>query len=267
MSDPWQPGGGQPPPSAPPPPGSGGFPQQPGYPPQQPPPPGYPSPPGGFPPAPAGGPGWSPPGGGQGTDGFAIAALVLGILSCIPLGIIFGIIALNRIGRSGQKGRGLAIGGIVASVVWGALVVGAVALGGDDAERDDEGTITDAGSEDVFDLGTGDCINNPTEESELETVDAVPCTEPHDAEVFAEFDMSAAGDTYPGVPAAQQEAQTGCSEQFEGFVGMPFDGTALNLYYLYPTQDSWDRLDDRQITCLVSDPAGPTTGTLEGAAR
>jgi len=60
----------------------------------------------------------------------AIAALVLGILSILfgilffPLGfllaiigLVLGVLALNRSRRSGGAGRGLAIGGIVTSVL------------------------------------------------------------------------------------------------------------------------------------------------------
>ena len=66
------------------------------------------------------------------TRGLAIASLVLGIVGLCTVGltgivgIILGIIALKKIGRSGGQvaGRGLAIGGIVASVVT--LLLGAI---------------------------------------------------------------------------------------------------------------------------------------------
>src|SRR5205814_5339486 len=49
------------------------------------------------------------------TDGFAIAALVCAILSFVPLGLLFGIIALVRIRKRGRSGRGLAITSLVIS--------------------------------------------------------------------------------------------------------------------------------------------------------
>jgi hypothetical protein len=71
--------------------------------------PGYPPP-----------PGWSPyPS--QGTNGFAIAALVLGILWIWWIGailaIVFGIVALRQLKQRPQGGRGLAIAGIVIGAV------------------------------------------------------------------------------------------------------------------------------------------------------
>ncbi|MCF2530158.1 DUF4190 domain-containing protein [Yinghuangia soli] len=92
---------------------------------------GYP--PGGYPP-----PGYLPPGyqqpgyGGYGygpqpgTNGMAIASLVLSIV-CLSgvgsvLGVIFGHIALGQIERTGQQGRGMAIAGLVIGYVGLAVV-------------------------------------------------------------------------------------------------------------------------------------------------
>jgi len=53
----------------------------------------------------------------KGTNGLAIASLVLGIIWIYWLGsilaVIFGHVALSQIARSGQNGRGLAIAGLV----------------------------------------------------------------------------------------------------------------------------------------------------------
>jgi hypothetical protein len=63
----------------------------------------------------------------SGTDGFAIAALVLGLLGfigiCAILGVVFGLVALNRIGTSGRGGRGMAIAGTVLGGVWLVLTI------------------------------------------------------------------------------------------------------------------------------------------------
>jgi hypothetical protein len=105
---------------------------------QAPPPAGF-----GQAPGPAGYPqwaGWGPPALQQsGTDGMAIAGFVLGLLGILGisaiLGIVFGSVALGRVRRTGQSGRGLAIAGVVLGSCWLALyvlliVVGAVAGGG-----------------------------------------------------------------------------------------------------------------------------------------
>jgi Domain of unknown function (DUF4190) len=51
-----------------------------------------------------------------GTNGMAIASLVCAFL-CSILGLVFGIVALNQINQRPQGGRGLAIAGIVISIV------------------------------------------------------------------------------------------------------------------------------------------------------
>ncbi|MCV7445172.1 DUF4190 domain-containing protein [Mycobacterium paraense] len=95
--------------------------QPPSYPP--PPPGGY-----GYPPPPAGGYGYPPPPGYPppqmvGTNGFAVASLVCSLFGWVCmfigafLGIIFGFVALSQIRRTGQKGRGMAIAGIVIGAV------------------------------------------------------------------------------------------------------------------------------------------------------
>ena len=59
-----------------------------------------------------------------GTNGLAIASLVVSFF-CSIVGIILGFVALNQIKRTGQGGRGLAIAGIVigfASIVIGIAI-------------------------------------------------------------------------------------------------------------------------------------------------
>ena len=70
----------------------------------------------------------------QGTNGFAVAALVSGILGCslvlIVLAGVFGCVALSQIKKTGQAGRGLAIAGLVAAGVWVAAVAALVVFTG-----------------------------------------------------------------------------------------------------------------------------------------
>ncbi len=69
------------------------------------------------------------------TSGLAVASLVCSLIFCIPLlgliGAIMGIAALGATKRPGVRGRGLAIGGIIAGVLvtflWIAGVVGIAA--------------------------------------------------------------------------------------------------------------------------------------------
>jgi Domain of unknown function (DUF4190) len=118
---------------------AGGQPYATGYPPGQP-PPGQAYPPG---PPPYGQAYPGQPGYGQPTgypsppagrvNGFAIASFVLGLagfmLVTLVLSVVFGIVALAGIRRTGGRGRGLAIAGLVLSGVWVLLFAVIIAIG------------------------------------------------------------------------------------------------------------------------------------------
>ncbi|MEU5880390.1 DUF4190 domain-containing protein [Spirillospora sp. NPDC047279] len=83
-----------------------------------------------------------------GTNGLAIASLVLGILWLCWIGsivaIVTGFIALGQIRRTGQSGRGLAIAGIVLGVlgVLTGIVTGIViALAGNELQKTESASI------------------------------------------------------------------------------------------------------------------------------
>ncbi|MBO1753103.1 septum formation family protein [Actinotalea sp. BY-33] len=121
-------------------------------------------------------------------------------------------------------------------------------------------------SESVFDLEVGDCMNSPdVADEELSSVSTVPCDEPHDAEAYAAM-MFEDGD-FPGLQGVVSASEAYCLDEFETFIGLPYDASELGVTSIYPTQDSWDRLDDREVLCLVIDEQGDVTGSLEGAQR
>ena len=65
----------------------------------------------------------------SGINPFAIASLICGILGFFggaPLGLIFGIIAMRQIRRTGQRGSGQAVWGLVLSAIWLVIVLGLV---------------------------------------------------------------------------------------------------------------------------------------------
>lgn len=124
--------------------------------------------------------------------------------------------------------------------------------------------IVEEGDADVFALQVGDCMNEVTEELVSE-VPVVPCDQPHDEEVF--FDLSLEGDEYPGDDDVQTQADEACLAQFEPFVGLAYDTSTLDMYAYRPSQESWESLDDRVVSCVIYDPAGQVTGTLAGTAR
>ena len=65
---------------------------------------------------------YAQPQAGGGTNGFAIASIICAFL-CAPLGLIFGFIARSQIKERHEGGDGLAVAGIVISLVAIALAI------------------------------------------------------------------------------------------------------------------------------------------------
>lgn len=235
----------------------GPFGGQPGYPPpygQGPYPPG----PAGFPPGQQPYPGPPPA---RGTDGFAIAALIFGIIGGVLLGVIFGIVALRRIRRNGTGGRGLAITGLVLSGLWTLLIVAAVVLAFASGSVSVQ-SGAQPGSDDVAptSLQAGQCITSLTETTNLTSVPIVPCTEPHQGEVFAVFDLPEGA--YPGETQLAEQVTTRCSEELAAYAPTAAQDGSVRLFYIYPLERNWAD-GDRETVCIAVSPS-PTTGSIRG---
>ena len=167
--------------------------------------------------------------------------------------------------RAMRPAVGAAIFAAAALAISGCSLLG----GSEDPERDEEtGEITEAEDEaDVFSLRVGDCLNaaDMGGAEGVATVAARPCTEAHDAEVYASTMMTDA--SFPGDDAAFAQADEYCMAEFTTFVGLTYEESVLGVQFLAPSQETWDGMDDREILCIVMDEAGGLTATLAGAAR
>lgn len=79
------------------------------------------------------------------------------------------------------------------------------------ADRDVAGSIISEGNIDAFAMQVGDCFNDDPE----------------------------------------QDATDECVARFESFVGRDYMSSQLDVLPMYPTRESWDELDDREIVCAV----------------
>jgi hypothetical protein len=234
-------------------PGPGAY-QEPAYGPG---PGGYP-PPGGYP-----GPGYPPPAQKPGTNGFAIASLIFGIIGGVLLGFIFGFIALSQTKRTGQNGRGLALAGVILSAMWTIGIVLAVILAiTTSAKRDTGGSVTEGGSISATALQVGDCVNGLRNSTNLSSLPGVPCTLPHEGEVFAVFDLPA-GD-YPGSAAVDDQVSRECNDRLTAYSPSAGSDPDVGLFSVYPLEQNWNR-GDRQVVCLATAAGGNTaTGSIKG---
>lgn len=119
----------------------------------------------------------------------------------------------------------------------------------------------------VFSLEAGECFDDPDLSAEgISDVDKVDCAEPHDNEVFATFDLP--GDDYPGDEQVRELAFTGCEERFADYVGIDYASSVLFIFPIFPTEETWNEVDDREVICGLFDGSGEKLeGSMEGAAR
>ena len=205
------------------------------------------------------------------TNRLAVASLVLGILTplgCIPglLSVIFGIVALIRVGDRRERGTGLAIGGLAATGAWAVVIalgiVAAVVTGDPDgAAPRASGSSPEAASGDVTpeDLTNGDCIRELPEGDRFLDVPTVPCDEPHEAQVYSMFDL-ADGD-WAGEDSVIDDASEGCLDLLDADFPGAYDDPDVDIFFLYPTELTW-RFGNREVVCAIYYLDGQRTGSL-----
>ena len=147
------------------------------------------------------------------------------------------------------------------AAILGFAVYGAVT----DADRDSSGAIIGEGSVDAFDVHVGDCFDDYSTSfnDEVSSVPGVPCSDPHDNEAFAVFDVTIT--SYPESDDHMAElAHNSCLERFDSFVGRDYESSSLDIITLYPTSASWKQ-SDREVVCAVYDmEAIKLVGSVQG---
>jgi hypothetical protein len=146
------------------------------------------------------------------------------------------------------------------------VIVAVMAVVGCGSERDGAaGKSTESGDVDVSELDVGDCLADFTDATQLSSIEASPCSEPHSDEIYATGEIPD-GDEYPGRTAVESAAQDICLSHYEAFVGLPYEDSVFDIGYLAPTKDSWAE-KDRAVLCTIFDPLEEVTGSLRGAER
>lgn len=194
-----------------------------------------------------------------GTNGFAVAALVFGLLGGVLLSVLFGVLALVQIRRRPQAGKGAAIAGLALSATWVVLGVGVAVILALTADSGADSTVADNGQVSVDEIRLRDCLNGLTEGRNIANLPVVPCTEPHDGEVFAEFPIS--GATFPGDAAVATQAEEGCVERLRSYAPKAAEDPNTELYFLHPTAASW-LTGDHDVLCVALSASGKRTGSI-----
>ena len=206
---------------------------------------------GAVPVSPPAAPGWGgaqPPYGGplpptQRLHGLATAALVCGLIGLVMfwffgivplLALIFGLVSTRTINSSGGRLRGLGqaragwILGLI-GVVGAAVFLWAVATDriGDNSSPYQEAKV-------------GDCVGELPAEDVVYELDFVSCDVAHSGEVYLIGDLNPNRTReYPGETTIFSEVEAACFGAFESYVGLPYEQSVFEVYYLYPRALSW----------------------------
>jgi len=92
----------------------------------------------------------------------------------------------------------------------------------------------------------------------------VPCTDPHDSEVF--LNQAVTETTYPGDTAWADLATQYCDPAFKTYVGSDMNTSRLNVQYIRPTSQSWDA-GNNQLVCFTVDPSGDRTTSVANSGE
>jgi hypothetical protein len=210
------------------------------------------------------------PGGPQGwyaedrsTNGFAIASLIASF-TCFPfLGAILGFVGLRQINRRPQRGRGLAVSGLLInslSTVLTVLLVVLAALG-----------VFDEGNTKVADIRVGQCFNTVgrslsdygTGDVPSSRVNVVSCDSGHDAEAYATVSLDGFGPAYPGVDRIARYADVKCRTAAASYLGGGGVPEGVRGYYYMPPTSAW--IDGtRSVICFFGNAGDKLTGSLKG---
>ena len=146
------------------------------------------------------------------------------------------------------------------------LVLALAACSSDEPSRDASGSIDETGDASVFSLQVGDCFNDEAAVGDVITdVPVVPCEDPHDNEIFFEFEMTDA--VFPGNDAAIESSALRCLEQFQPFVGTDYLESELEIFPITPTAQSWGE-GDRVVYCvLYALDLSKLEGSMRGSNR
>jgi hypothetical protein len=194
-----------------------------------------------------------------GTNGLAIAALVLGLVGfAVPLtsivAIVLGLVALSQLRSRPQQGRPMAISGVALGgfsvLLWTALVTFAI-LSADD--EDGSGARGFGSKVSVESLTSGECFDG-LHEGAMHSVTLRPCEGPHQAQVITTLTLP--DGAWPGDEEVVTLAEDRCTERMEGRVNELFLDD-LDVYTIYP-QSAFAWQLDRSATCIV----GATDGVI-----
>jgi hypothetical protein len=126
----------------------------------------------------------------------------------------------------------------------------------------------------VYTPEPGDCFDRRRLDAETagpggqtEIVLLLDCSLPHQNQVFAVVDYPNAGEPFPGEEALEAFGKRECPQYFQGYVGLAYEVSELEIGFQFPTESSW-AAGSQRVGCYLFDGLGAKLmGSMQGAAR
>ena len=108
----------------------------------------------------------------------------------------------------------------------------------------------------------GDCLGEVPEAAVVFELDFVSCDVAHAAEVYAVGDLNPdRSREYPGDAAILLEVETACFAAFEPYVGITYEQSVFEVFYLYPRQLGWKSVGGGGYYCMLVEVGETSIGT------
>jgi hypothetical protein len=157
--------------------------------------------------------------------------------------------------KAGRRGRGLRMAALftIAALV---IIGGAIGTVGALTHGFRKPVTIKYRESAVFKLRPGDCVATLNRQ----LVSVLPCSVPHQAEVFATFTLP--DSAWPGTPKVRAEASSGCASRLTRYLN-PQLAISLSQSYVFPDSVAW-RAGTRAVICEVRATSGQLTGSVRG---
>ena len=123
----------------------------------------------------------------------------------------------------------------------------------------------------IPDYAAGECVDGTFtgDTADADAIRTVPCADPHRGEVVGVHTVAdpGSGAAFPGTSTISTTANDRCVPLFAEYVGIDFETSILEMFYVYPSEETWAR-GDREIACIATGSGGgELTGSIAGTAQ
>jgi hypothetical protein len=122
------------------------------------------------------------------------------------------------------------------------------------ARRDGDGQIVASGSLPISELRVGDCFD-ADQSGNIASVDAMPCDEPHDFELYHIAEWPEEDASFPSAIELEAFVFERCLPALRDYTGQDIEGSRIFFSPIVPDEQSWNA-GRRVVYCALFDLMG-----------